>query len=497
VNPLTRKRFLALLFFAFVACGAREAHAGERAGIEPRGTGAAGGLLSRAAARFSWFDWARHGGSAGAGDSVGAAADPGTESKNLEPYYGCTIDTIIVTGNKHTKTIAILREMASKQGTVLEERLIRRDSAYLRGLGYFAEVRMTAEQGEVGRCRLRVEIVDRPAIFMCVPYPVVNYDFHLGLSYGATWKVKNFRGLGEDLAVSGITRKDREEGAGFSWSNPWFLGRRAPFRFDSYAYRRLNDPEVADEEYLKEQVGASVGFGLPLTKNLVQQLWLKTNLSFERRKSNLVLPDASGIYSGRFHYQNFISAGAELEYDSRDNRISPFNGMLHRIRLRRFSTVRGPDQRYIFYGFSDYFYVPAGEYRSFILGVDGDIREGDTPTYLQMTLGGDRDVRGFADDRIRGTAKLVATLQYRARLVGTRVFRLPKIGKFDFTMNWVAFIDTGALQDDIRDISGKSFYSTGGLGVELISPFRDLIRLEMATNGRNSPAFYMTAGTDF
>ncbi|MFA4948546.1 MAG: BamA/TamA family outer membrane protein [Candidatus Krumholzibacteriia bacterium] len=495
--PLIRKRFLALLFLALVACAARVAHAGEGARTEPRDTSVAGGFLSRTAARFSWFGWARHGGSARADEPAGAAVDPDTESKNLEPYYGCSIDSIIVAGNKHTKTIVILREMASKQGAVLDERLIRRDSAYLRGLGYFAEVRMTAEQGEAGRCRLRVEVVDRPAIFMRVPYPVVNYDFQLGLSYGATWKIKNFRGLGEDLAVSGITRKDREEGAGFSWSNPWFLGRRAPFRFDSYAYRRLNLSEDTDEEYLKEQVGASVGFGLPLTQNLVKQLWLKTNLSFERRKSNLMLADASGNYSGRFYFQNFISPGAELEYDSRDNRISPFNGMLHRIRLRRFSTVQGPEQRYIFYGFSDYFYVPTGEYRSFIFGVDGDIREGDTPTYLQMKLGGVRDVRGFADDRLRGTAKLVATLQYRARLVGTRVFRLPKIGKFDFTMNWVAFIDTGALTDDIRDVSRKSFYSTGGLGVELISPFRDLIRLEMATDGRNSPAFYMTAGTDF
>ena len=129
---------------------------------------------------------------------------------------------------------------------------------------------------------------------MRVPYPVVNYDFQRGLSYGATWKIKNFRGLGEDLAVSGLMRKDREEGVSFSWSNPWFLGRRAPFRFDSYAYRRIDDPEDADDEYLKEQVGTSVGFGLPLTQSLVKQLWLKTNLSFERRKTRLALADASG-----------------------------------------------------------------------------------------------------------------------------------------------------------------------------------------------------------
>jgi outer membrane protein assembly factor BamA len=497
VTRLAWKRLLALLLFALVACAARGARSGETARTEPRDTLAARGILTRAAARFSRFDWTGHGGGNRTDDPIEAGGDPDAEYKNIEPYYGCTIDSIIVTGNKHTKTIVILREMASKRGAVLDERLIRRDSAYLRGLGYFAEVSMTAEPAESRRCRLLVAIVERPAVFMRVPYPVVNYDFQRGLSYGATWKIKNFRGLGEDLSVSGLMRKDREEGVSFSWNNPWFLGRRAPFRVDSYGYRLIDDPASTDDEFLKEQIGASVGFGLPLTRNLVKQLWLKTSLSFERRKTRLILPDASGVYSSRFYFQNFISVGAELEYDSRNDRMCPFNGMLHRIRLRRFSSVEGPEQQYIFYGLADYFYIPTGEYRSFVIGIDGDIREGNTPAYLQMKLGGVRDVRGFADDRLRGRAKLVSTLEYRARLIGTRVFRLPKIGKFDFTMNWVAFIDSGALTNDVSDVSLKSFYSTGGLGVELISPFRDLLRLEMATNGRNSPAFYMTAGTDF
>ena len=495
--PLARKRLLALLFFALVACASHGARAGDRAGTEPRDTSAAGGFLSRTAARLSWFDRARGSGNGRAGDPAEASTDPETEHKNLEPFYGCTIDSIIVTGNTRTKAIVILREMASKQGTVLEERLIRRDAAYLRDLNYFVEVRMTAEQGESGKCRLLVAIVERPSLFMRAPYPVVNYDFQRGLSYGVMWKIKNFRGLGEDLVLSALQRKDREEGASFSWNNPWFLGHRAPFRFDTYAYRRIDIPVDTSDEYLKELVGTGVGLGLPLTPSLVKQLWIKTNLSFERRESWLALADENGDNSSRFYFQNYIAAGAELEYDSREIHTAPFNGMLHRIRLRRFTSVAGPEQSYIFYGLSDYFYIPTGENRAFVFGVDGDIREGNLPTYLQMSLGGVRDVRGFADDDLRGTVKIVTTLQYRARLVETKVFHIPKIGKFDFTMNWVAFIDNGALMDDIRDAPGERFYTTGGLGVEIMTPFRDLLRLEMATDGTNSPAFYMTGGSDF
>jgi outer membrane protein assembly factor BamA len=489
-------RLLAVLCFALVAAPFGNVLAGAASRTEPQDSTNARGFLARTAERFSLFDWMRGGGGGGRSDSTSAmCVDLERDCKNLQPFYGCTVDTIIVSGNTRTKTKAILREMATKQGERLEERLIRRDSAYLRGLAYFAEVGIVAEESGYGKCRILVTLAERPGIFMRVPYPVVNYDFEKGLSFGATWKVKNFRGLAEDLSVSAIRRRDKEEGANFSWNVPWFLGRRMRFRFDAYTYRRIEMPVDAEEEYIAKQHAAGVGIGIPVTRNLVKQLWFKTNLSFEGRESWLL--DPAGGASGDFHWQNFVSAGAEIEYDSRSNRISPFTGMLHRIRARRYTSLSGPEQHYVFYGFSDYFYIPVGTERSFILAVSGDIREGDVPSYLNMKLGGVRDVRGFSDQNLRGSTKLAGTVQYRAQLFGPHVFRLPKIGEFDFTMNGVVFVDNGALMNSILDVDRATFHTTGGLGVELISPFRDIIRLEMASDGTGDPAFYMTAGTVF
>ncbi len=493
----SRARFLAIPLFiiaAFVPSPVRAGKAADRAARDPAASSRA---ESRAAARHSLFDWAQRGTDGAAGGADDAEIDPEVERKKLEPFYGCTIDSIVVRGNDHTKAITILREMVTKPGGVLDARLIRRDEAYLRGLAYFAAVNMTAEQSESGKCRLIVTIVERSAVFMRLPYPVVNYDFQRGVSYGATWRIKNFRGLGEDLGVSFLARHERDEAAGFFWNSPWFLGRRLNFRYDAIAYRRLDQPVDPEEEFLKRYASTGVGIGLPLTQDLMRQLWLRANVSIERRESRLALIDDAGVYSCDMHYQDYVATGTELEFDSRDDRNSPFSGMRHRLTLRRLTTVAGPQQDYIFYGLADYFYIPTGTYRAFVVGVDCDVREGDTPTYLQMKLGGVRDVRGFRDDNLRGTAKIVATLQYRAQIMGTRVLEIPIIGKFDVTVNWVAFIDNGALMDDIRDAPGERFYTTGGVGMEIISPFRDLFRLEMATDGTNSPAFYMTAGTDF
>jgi len=108
-----------------------------------------------------------------------------------------------------------------------------------------------------------------------------------------------------------------------------------------------------------------------------------------------------------------------------------------------------------------------------------------------------KDVRGYVNDELRGTAKLVGTVQYRMKLIGPRFFRLPRIGTFDFTVNGVAFVDSGALTDSVLDMKISSFHSVGGIGVEIISPLRDLIRFEVAADAHGQYAYYMTAGTDF
>ncbi|MDD4856627.1 MAG: BamA/TamA family outer membrane protein [Candidatus Krumholzibacteria bacterium] len=470
--------------------------AAEEARPEPADSAVSGEFLAPAATRLSWFDrmpW----GSGGGKSSAETCADLDRQCARLEPFYGCTVDTIVVSGNTHTKTVTILREMATKQGARLEERLIRRDASFLRGLAYFAEVGIEAESVEDGKCRIMVTVVDRPGLFMRVPYPVVNYDFEKGLSYGVNWKIKNFRGLAEDLSVTAMARRDKEDGAGFSWNIPWVMGRRVALRFNAYAYKRIEVPVDTDEDYIKEQYAVETGLGVPITRSLVRQLWFRTTLSFEGRDSRLTFNDELGDISRGLSHQNFVAVGAELSYDSRADRISPFSGMLHRARLKRYSSVSGPEQHYIFYGFSDYFYVPVGVERSFIIALDGDIREGNLPSYYLMKLGGVGDVRGFSDNDLRGTVKLVGSLQYRARLFGPHVFRLPKIGEFDVAMNGVAFFDNGSLMDSILDANTSTVYSTGGLGIEIISPFRDLIRLEMASDGTGKPAFYMTAGASF
>lgn len=418
-----------------------------------------------------------------------------TAGRKLNPFYGCMVDTVVVTGNARTKRVTIVREMATKQGGRLDEELIYRDSAYLRGLGFFSDVEISAGRTDPGRCRVLVKVTERPGLFMKYPYPVVNYDLEDGLSYGFRWKVKNFRGFGEELGFSALKRRDREHGGDASWNIPWVKGRRLRLNFKLFTYRRLEEPQKDD--FIKERNGTMLSVGLPLSRSLVRQIWFNASFSFEGRHSRLPEKAGSEGEIGRLYRQNMLSVGFALLYDSRDNRLTAGKGLISMFSVKRVTSVYGLDQDYIFYRLANYVYIPVGWMGTLILAVDGDVREGDLPSFFEMGLGGFSDLRGYDIGDERGAVKVLGTVQLRKRLFGPHVFNIPRIGKFDLAINAVVFVDNGSLMDSIDDMTGSRYYTTGGLGIEFLSPIQDLIRLEVAACKYDKPIVYVTSGIRF
>ena len=427
-----------------------------------------------------------------------AAADVEAEwhrmAERLEPYFGLVVDTIVVSGNDRTRRLTIVREMATKQGAELDPELVKRDASYLRGMGFFSDVDISASRATAGRCRVDVRIVERPGLFMKYPYPVVNYDFEDGLSYGLRWRIKNFRGRGEELRIHALKRRDQEHGGSISWRVPWLMGKRLQFNSSLFTYRRLEEPETDD--FIKERNGVSAYFGFPLTSSLVRQLWLGSTVSIEARSSRLTCV-SDGFPTQELYRQNLLATGLELIYDSRDNRVSAWSGIYGRLRAVRFTSFHGLEQSYIFYFASSYFYVPVGQLGTLIIALEGDVREGDLPSFFEMGFGGAYDLRGYPENDLKGRAKLQGTLQLRRPIYGPRVFDIPYIGDFDLAMNAIVFIDNAALMDCISEYPDSRYETTGGFGIEVISPIQDMVRLELAGDGEGYLAFYFSSGTRF
>jgi len=437
--------------------------------------------------------WLRNRFKSGADDAFDNEAWCEEIGHRLEPFYGCTVDTIIVVGNTRTRRETIVREMATREGAPLDEELIRRDTTYLRGLGYFSEVDICAARTATGGCLITVTITERPNLFMKYPYPVINYDFTDGVSYGFRWTIKNFRGHGEHLSISVLKRRDLDHGGGISWNVPWVGGQRLRFDTHLYTFRKLEEPE--SEDFIKVRNGGSLNIGIPITKNLVKQVWISSILSFERRESRLSRGDNISA-DADYYQQNIVSTGLQLSYDSRDNVLAAFRGVFGRYSIVRNTAVYGLAQQYTFYHFENHIYIPLRWLGSLILAFDGDFRDGDLPEFFRMDLGGRNSLRGY-DRSGKGTAKLIQSLQLRKRILEPYIFDIPHIGKFDITMNAIVFVDNGALSDDITDFDGSRFHTTGGFGFEILSPIQDILRFEVAIAGKGEAAFYLISGARF
>jgi outer membrane protein assembly factor BamA len=415
--------------------------------------------------------------------------------KRMQPMKGCIIDTIIVTGNRYTNRITIIREMATTRGEELDEDLIYRDDTYLRGLGFFSSVNITAENTEVGECQVIVQVDERPGLFMKYPWPVVDYDLDSGIRYGFRWRIRNFRGAGEDLLMSFKERPEKERGGGISWSAPWVGDFRLKLNINAFSYFRIEKPEVDD--FIKESNGAMVSVGLPLTRSLIHQLWFVPEIMIEERISRLTLPENISDPEGIFFRQSYLAYGFSLIYDSRDNVIAPMDGIYSYINMKHYDAIHGHDQNYTFYNFIMNLYQPVGSAGSVIASLSAVDREGELPSFYRMRLGGKSDLRGFHSDSINGLYKVTATLQLRKRIYGPIVWNVPFVGRFDLAINGVAFVDHGSLVEDFGDLPEGKFYRSAGFGFEIMSPVQNMIRLEAAFAEDNSPDFYITSHRRF
>lgn len=413
-------------------------------------------------------------------------------NRSVSPGYGDVVDTVLVEGNRHTKSFVITREMATKPGSPLSEDLLRRDYSYLKWMGFFSKVGFEIQKDGKGHCKLIVRVIERPDLFMKYPYPIVNYDFKKGVSYGVNWKIKNFRGVGEEIGASFLQRRDIEEWGSAYWTVPWFFANRIRFSFQMNFYKRIEFPQLI--EYIREREYPTISIGIPLSRSLVKQIWLRSILAWERRVSMQRLEIDNSF---RFYTQQFIRSGISAYYDSRDNGLSPWRGMLGMVGADVYATVRGVDQDYIFYYMKYDLFVPLSKRTTFMFALDGIVNEGRVPYYFKMGLGGSSDLRGYVNADLKGDTKFLQTFQLKTRLFGPIILRLPAIGEFDATLNAVAFIDNGALMDCVSDIVSSQYYTTGGIGLELLSPLRDRVRFELAGGEGGNLIFSVTSSSRF
>ena len=246
-------------------------------------------------------------------------------------------------------------------------------------------------------------------------------------------------------------------------------------RYEYYG-RGPDSPLSNYSNYRLEQNGLETRFGYRPARHLRLGLvggFLRTNPGPGTRTDVAQVTDIFPLsdLAGVNDTTHFWNGGVFASYDSRDNPGGPRGGGLYQIRWDKFAD--GSENQFGFQRlrFEAQKFAPVFNKTNVVaLRVHSTmtwVPEGrELPFYLQATLGGPRELRGFPRFRFHDHNAIIATAEYRWRLFSG--------------MDAVAFIDAGKVTARAADINFSDLESSAGVGVRLRLQGDVFMRVETA-----------------
>ncbi|TGQ47829.1 MULTISPECIES: outer membrane protein assembly factor BamA [unclassified Mesorhizobium] len=176
------------------------------------------------------------------------------------------VERIEIRGNDRTRDYVIRREFDVSEGDAFNQVLIQRAKKRLEALDYFEKVDISTVPGsQPDQVVLVVDVVEKSTGEFSVGAGYSTGGDTPGPSVEGSITERNFLGRGQFIKIAAGGGKDSRDYS-FSFTEPYFLGRRIAAGFDVYQQTRNYD------DYDSETVGATVRFGLPITDNISTQL---------------------------------------------------------------------------------------------------------------------------------------------------------------------------------------------------------------------------------
>lgn len=176
------------------------------------------------------------------------------------------IERIEIRGNERTRDYVIRREFDLSEGDAFNQVLVQRAKRRLEALDYFTSVDIsTAPGSEADQVVLVVDVVEKSTGEFNIGAGYTTGGETAGPSIDGGITERNFLGRGQFIKFSAGGGKNSRDFM-FSFTEPYFLGRRIAAGFDVFRSTRNYD------NYNSKVLGATIRFGLPITQSLSTQL---------------------------------------------------------------------------------------------------------------------------------------------------------------------------------------------------------------------------------
>ncbi len=185
------------------------------------------------------------------------------------------IERIEIRGNNRTRDYVIRREFDISEGDAFNQVLVQRAKRRLDRLNFFETVNITTVPGsEPDQVVLVVDVVEKSTgeFSIGAGYTTgASNSSSGGFSVEGSITERNFLGRGQFVRLAAAGGEDSRDYS-FSFTEPYFLGRRISAGFDIFRNTRTFSNSDDDDIYERETTGGTVRFGLPITEALTAQV---------------------------------------------------------------------------------------------------------------------------------------------------------------------------------------------------------------------------------
>jgi outer membrane protein insertion porin family len=411
-----------------------------------------------------------------------------TEGEKI--YFGKTL----IKGNRKTKLRVISRELQYDSGEPLNktELLNARQRIYKTGLFSDVNIDILDEYGNKGD--VVVDLKEGKAGTVEFGFGYGEYDRFRGffdVSY------KNLFGLNRSgsfrTELSSLMRRYI-----LRYGEPWFLGRKMPFR----AYlitedRKEINIDTGEIKYKVDRYTAGIG----IEKQLSEKVTFDLLYEYSFTETTDVISDIilSREDTGTL---GISSITPSLSYDTRDNPFDPKKGLFAGISLKTATVLLLSETDFFKLVAFGNIYKQLTKRIVLAASARGGIAQGmrdtrDLPLVERFFLGGRSTVRGFAQDDLGPKGARGTPIGGNVFLLGNLEFRI------SITKSWriVPFFDTGAVWLDKYHVDPTDLRYTAGLGLQYNTPVGP-IRLDYGRKidrraGESSGEFHFSIGHAF
>lgn len=442
-----------------------------------------------------------------------------SESSSLPGDSLITVGKITIKGNKVTKERIITRELEFKSGDVLTSEEFRRkldkSRQNLLNRQLFNFVTFVTSDS-LKYTNVEIEVVERWYLWPVPILGLADRNFNVWwetkdfsrVNYGVDIKHDNFRGRMEKVHL--MLQNGYDKRVILKWSIPYInknqnvglvVAGGLKYNHEVAFKDTLNRPVFHrfENDFARKEYYAELGVSFRPRFNSSHYI----NFSYRNLLYNdsLLLLNPHLTYGGT-HYQ-FFNLFYFFKLDHRDYAPYPLNGYYFDVALTKMGLgilSKEVNEWNVRFNFDQYFEIYKRLFFAYRISAYYSNQEKFQPYFVSTGLGyGGFDLRGYELVVVRGQKMLLSKSNLKFEVIPMKVHRIKfikseKFGKLFYALYANIFYDMGYASDHQTSYNnplGNQLLWTVGAGLDIISFYSIVVRLEYSINKQREKGFYV------